>query len=313
MEVVNVVVTCSNRKSLPVSPELCLGGHRASSLAERAASWLTAIGRAEQRAPARQVYCGGHWHVVAQLERARVKVDLWVTSAGYGLIHADDPIASYQSTFSTQTENSVFQASLGKEARPVHRDWWSHLARWPGPAPGRPRSLEELAAKYPRRPMLVALSSVYLGAIGHDLARVPSHLDDRLMIVSRKTHLPEELHPWVVPFDARLQDELGGARQSLYARVVRKMLDEADEHPLRLKPLQQRYQTLLAQAPPVAVYNRTPLEDGQVRAFIKTQLKKDQSLRHTRALRDFRSAGLACEQKRFANLFAEVRQEVLGG
>lgn len=48
------------------------------------------------------------------------------------------------------------------------------------------------------------------------------------------------------------------------------------------------------------------MSDDEVRAFIRSKLAVDRSLRHTRLLRTLREGGRACEQGRFRRLFKEV-------
>ena len=64
--------------------------------------------------------------------------------------------------------------------------------------------------------------------------------------------------------------------------------------------------------PPIAQYDREPLDDQQVKKFIRQHLKADSSCRHTPLLRMLRNANKACEQKRFALLYYEVSEELNG-
>ena len=60
--------------------------------------------------------------------------------------------------------------------------------------------------------------------------------------------------------------------------------------------------------------NRTPQTIEQVTQWISTwiqqSLKQNQSIAKTRALREYRQEGFACEQKKFGRLFAEVKAEL---
>jgi hypothetical protein len=54
---------------------------------------------------------------------------------------------------------------------------------------------------------------------------------------------------------------------------------------------------------------RTQATDEEVKSFIRESLQQQPSLKHTKLLRDFRTAGRACEQSRFRSLFLQVAGE----
>jgi hypothetical protein len=55
-------------------------------------------------------------------------------------------------------------------------------------------------------------------------------------------------------------------------------------------------------------YDRRPLPDDTIRVLIKEMLGRDPRLSKTVALRNLRSSGIACEQRRFSGLFEEACQ-----
>jgi hypothetical protein len=70
-------------------------------------------------------------------------------------------------------------------------------------------------------------------------------------------------------------------------------MDEAAEH---MAPL-------LAAQPPVPRYGRKKQSDREILDRIRERLSQDPALSANRLLREFRDAGLACEQHRFSRLF----------
>ena len=74
----------------------------------------------------------------------------------------------------------------------------------------------------------------------------------------------------------------------------------------------RRYRKLLAEQPAIPQYDRQPLSDASVRRFIVRQLAADGELTHSRLLRQLRDQNMACEQKRFARLYRETREEMHG-
>ena len=127
------------------------------------------------------------------------------------------------------------------------------------------------------------------------------------MIVSAGTKTLGELDRFLVPCDARLQPLVGGVRRTLNIRVARKIVSEAGSVP-RLDDLQRSYRKLLAKQPPLPVYDRRPMTDPQVRAYIRRELRRaDQA--HTPLLRKLRDQGSACEYSRLSALYEQVQGE----
>jgi hypothetical protein len=110
----------------------------------------------------------------------------------------------------------------------------------------------------------------------------------------------------IVPADARLQSVVGGTRQALNARIAARLLRAG----ITSRADGTRHMAdLLAGQPPVARYERKKLSDEEVIAMITDRLDRGHVVSASRMLREFRDAGYACEQRRFA----ELHRHVAGG
>ena len=315
MTVVNVVVTCTKDKRYPVPDECQFRNVPAGSLPERMREWHTRTNRHwRNHVPVKDLYAGDHWASVRSFESSYFDIDIWVCSAGFGLVRFDDEIAPYAATFSKSHPDSV-AATLPDEARSTAaKNWWQATeSRWKSHFKERPRSLTALMATYPKRSLLVVASENYLAAIADDLRQgVDSLADpDSLSIVCSGARSLDGLDRNLIPCDARLQAATGGARRSLNTRLAHKILRESRQPPTA-SSLTKRYRKLLNEQPPLAMYYRQPMSDDQVKKFILQQLKIEPSLRHTPLLRMLRDNDNACEQKRFASLYIEVVESLNG-
>jgi len=296
---VHVVVTCSNRKTAAVPPERRLGSlTNLAVTGEAVREWtarLSGPGGAAHLA-AEDLYAGEHWAVARQLPRSTAAhdVQLWVCSAGYGLIRAGALIRPYAAAFSGY-EDRVPGGSDGA------RRWWQALAQWEGPEPGQPRSIRELAAAKPAANFMLALSAAYLDACRDDMiaAVAEVHDPDRLLVISVGARGPRVLAGLMVPADARLQAGLGGTRQALNARIAAHLLGAGITSRARAT---RHMSGLLARQPPVARYERKKLSAEEVTMMITGRLALEPGMSASRMLREFRDAGYACEQQRFAAL-----------
>ena len=314
VDTVNVVVTCTKDKRYPVEPDCALRSLPAMTLRERAVEWRRRLSsRTRKRVPVDRLYAGDHWATVRSFESSRFKIDVWVCSAGYGLIRMCDSITPYSATFSSKHPDSVCRNILGTTNGDAPHQWWRQLTAWQGHTRGNPRSLRELAAAYPRRAMLVVASETYLKAVASDLLDAVGELSDSdlLSIVSAGSKRLPGLDDHLIPCDARLQPLVQGARRSLNTRVAGKILSEARVAP-RKSTVARKFRKLLAEQPEIQKYDRSPMSDDEVREFIVVQLRRNANLCHTPLLRELRKSGRACEQSRFSGLYREVKEQLNG-
>ena len=247
--VVHVIVTCANRMSRPIPTYLQLGqvpGHTPTQRAHRLIARLIETGRAPQVA-AVDLYAGEHWSVARKFPAAHLpeeEIRLWVCSAGYGLVSAEARIMPHHATLTPGQADSV----PGDWA-----SWWSLLTEWPGPLPGRPRSIRALATADPGAVFMLVLSKNYLRACAADTVAACENLTDpdRFLIVSAGGRPEGALADFAVPADARLQACFGGTRRALNARIGAHLLecgirsrDEASEHLTQLLAAQPCQGTL---------------------------------------------------------------------
>ena len=295
---VHVIVTCTSRKTLPVPSVLRLDSIPGRGTAQRARAWAGRLS-SPCKAPmieAERLYAGEHWMVARSLAglAAGREIRLWVSSAGYGLIRAGAQVHPYAATFSGHLDR-VHGGADGA------RQWWRALARWEGPEPGQPRSITSLAVADPSACFLLALSASYLAACSDDIAAAAVAMadPDRMVVISAGARPCIPVAEVMVPADARLQALLGGTRQALNVRIAAHLLSAGiGSHAVASRHLAQ----LLNEQPPIRRYERKQLSDQEVSEMIIRRLARSPGTPASRMLREFRDAGYACEQQRFAQL-----------
>lgn len=311
----HIVASCTDRKRLPVPEALRLGTVRAAAHGDLFKAWWHALQRHNSpTAPAAELYAGAHWTVVRDLPRVALssgfQAELWVASAGYGLVPASAPIRAYAATFATGHPDAV--AAPDEAPAEAAQAWWAKLAGEVGPEPAAPRTLAALARSSPHSRILVVASPRYLAAMEPDLLKAAEALrspDGLLLVSGEPGPVDDELQQHWIPSVAALQGTLGGARMSLHARLARRILEEAATHGLGVSALRDRFIELARRAGPPPRYDRNPVDDNSVQQFILQQLRTNPKATHTGLLRAFRSSGQACEQGRFRRLFQQVAKE----
>ncbi|CZX60159.1 Uncharacterised protein [Enterobacter hormaechei] len=163
---VNLIVTCTRRKTITAGQTVFPYEHDAGNAYE---VWLERLSRARNDGAAitaGELYTGQHWSRAAAAA-ARNGAEMWVISAGLGLLHVSDPVVPYEATFSSMPFS--------------HSRLWESLTACP-PAERRYASLRTLMQARPDDRFVVAASPVYLRAVeadllaGRDALRTPEQL-----------------------------------------------------------------------------------------------------------------------------------------
>ena len=298
-----VVVTCTRRKRRRVPALLHLGNVPGARISTRFRRWTELLASpVVPTVPAIDLYAGEHWTVARDFRNVVPSghaLELWVCSAGYGLISSETELLPYSATFASGDPDVVPGAA---------QEWWDSLCGWVGPACG-PRSLGELAASEPTARILLVLSADYLRACHDDVFRAAQKVagSGQLSIISTGTDHSRDLDEYLLPGDSRLQATFGGTLKALNVRTARHLLAEGlIDHAEMAAHLEQ----LLSKTAPQQHPERRRATDREIRAFIRRRVTTDPKAAHTRLLRQLRDENYACEQGRFAALFEEEKQSL---
>ena len=317
MAIANVVVTCTKSKTVPVPVSLKLRAVKRGAVEERASFWHERLKKSSaERTKVEAIYKGDHWSAakdICNLDGGE-KYKVWVCSAGFGLLSLEDKVPSYSATFSGSHPDSVVAKSKVSDRRSGLADWWDALCGWPKSSLRPKRSIRDLASASPNVPLVVVGSDEYLFAMQRDLKAALARLDspNLLSIFSAGCKQLEGLDRNLIPYDARMQSYVGGALRSLNMRVARWVLGECGRSKPTKKVLQKKVSEQLKNQPTFAMPVRKSISDDAVRKFILRELNRDALACHSPLLRKLREQNKACEQKRFASLFHEVKEHVDG-
>jgi len=176
---------------------------------------------------------------------------------------------------------------------------------------GRCHTIADVVRRQADAAHVLVLSPDYLDAVSDDLANATDALNDPedLIIISADGKRLGALQDSLIPTDARLQRFLGGARTSLNVRIARYLLEKHEPEFITRTSIQKWMNRLVSRHGEEVVYNRRSVTDGFVIRFIAKRIGKDRSTSYTRLLRELRNANYACEMRRFAALFAAVRDQ----
>jgi hypothetical protein len=315
MQLLNLIVSCSNRKKAKVPEGLRLRSIPQQPISNRLAQWQDRLQSHETPlVRATDLYAGEHWQVAQSIPiemapRGR-EVRLWICSAGYGLVRQEDELRPYSATFTPRQLDSVSSAMARENRWSDTQDWWSGLCAYGCPGDSA-RSIREIMEREPQIPMIIVASEPYLIAMEPDIAAALAlpNSKDWLSILScgAKPERFAELAAQFLPADARFESIVGGTRSALNARVVRHLLKELpNRSSLKRRILHSKLEELGDGLPDVRRFKRKRMTDIELKGYIESERQLSSSISKSSLLRKLRDEGRACEQQRFSILFDDV-------
>ncbi|ALO34583.1 hypothetical protein CMT41_07540 [Colwellia sp. MT41] len=301
---IHLITNCTNLKKRNIQGKVALESltkkHSSQTIVN---SWCKHLENAEQKVPAIELYAGDHWKVAKSI--IIPNLDLWVLSAGYGLIHSSSNIGSYDATFSNGSENSINKTGL------TNNEWWKALHQIRNSVNLKCHSLHSLVSTNADDVFFIAASPDYLRVIQAELKELVFNkklTHKNLFIVSSKHNIDEKLTPFFLESSASFCRTLKGGRVSLNIRLAKYLLEQDEVNGFSHKKVIDKYNHLKNTSEKLLVNNRQKLSDDEINSFITKELKFQQGPKMSASmlLKRLRSKNLACEQKRFTRLFKDL-------
>lgn len=225
-----------------------------------------------------------------QISARHHRAQALVASAGLGLQDPESSHPPYAATFSPGHADTVAAATDGGT-----QEWWGSLQQVDGAL-----ALTDL----PNWPTIVVLSEAYARAMDEDLRRLGQERAGEILLVGGWRDVGGISR---LPADLALRSALGGTAGSLLLRMAAQWLELNPEDPVAVPSESKSWIEWATVHRKVERYDRRALTDPEVEQFIADALQRQPSLSATRALRELRASGFACEQKRFGILFARTK------
>jgi hypothetical protein len=304
---IHLITNCTNLKKTNIQGKVTLESlireHNSQSIVS---AWFEQLENAVQKVPANEVYAGDHWKVATSI--VVPNLDLWVLSAGYGLIHSSSHIGSYDATFSSGSENSINNTGLS------NNEWWKNLHQVRNSENFKCQSLHSLVSTNVDDVFFIATSPDYLRVILDGLKELlldKKLTNKNLFIISSKHNIDKMLMPYFLESSADFCSTLKGGRVSLNIRLARYLLEQDNVNAFSPKHVIDKYNHLKNTSEKLLVNNRQKLSDDEVNNFIIKELEVNQGLKTsaTMLLKRLRSKNLACEQKRFTKLLNKIKSQ----
>jgi hypothetical protein len=159
---------------------------------------------------------------------------------------------------------------------------------------------------------VIVASTTYLRAVSRDLIDA-SRKGLQVVVYSGTAEPLGILEPLVVRFDARARSVVPASDARASADFVAYIVTRLAEEALDVRAAQRFVFSLLEGQEPPSRPRGLSASPDEVRAFISEQLANDPSLKKSPLLRRWRDQGRAFEQKRFGELFEEIKRNLYAG
>lgn len=304
-----IITNCTTRKRAPDPPVTLPIGYEREPVSAIAKQWNTLLRNAAQGTLAGDLYVGRAIGVSKRVTRL-LDADLYIVSAGLGLVRETDLVPNYDLTVGADAGplNEALKAN-GEDS--TH--WWALRTVRPESA----GSLAGLVCSVPDRMVIIALPSSYLQMVADDLGAILSDAAHMLRIFTSeagKAKVPEHLRHCVLPYDERLESLGGydGTRAEFPQRALRHFVEALSGHHLALKDAHAAVSASLAGLKKRVTPTRKRVSDAQIASMLREQweLYSGSSTRLHRYLRD--KAHIACEQSRFRAIWRQLQSENQG-
>lgn len=251
---------------------------------------------------ASSLYCGPTWLQVKKLQEEIEDAHLLIASAGFGLVRPSDPIPPYSATFSPGEDAVHERVTEGGSAVARNASWWATIN---SKRLGTPTPIADAAED---STLVVSMGAPYVLAVQRDLQVLVNRFGSEALFLVCAGLRPHDLDPvlrgCLLPLGGHSQKFFKCPLITLNLHATRHLVKEVGS-PLTWS--QDRASRAMpggsdAQQPKHQKRTSRSTTDTEVVEWIKARLNPS-AVACTRALRQFRQSGFACEQGRFRRLY----------
>lgn len=303
-----VITNCTGRKSISPSSNLKKSPEvsKACGIQDAASIWAAAVKADKTKIEANKLY-QGRTIVDTKSAQEHLDADVYVISAGLGLVNFQDSIPSYELTVN---EDSQFSKSL-KRFGHTNQDWWAVLNK---SLKKTTNPIARLLATKKYKRIFIALPSSYLEMISDDLwGSDPQQLKKVLIFTSTygTNFIPEHWQHHSLPYDERLEDRksgYSGTRSDFPQRAMKHFLKEIDMPNDPLPNIIKQLNAKLVKLNKPVAPTRAKVSDPELMKLVNKNWRKFDG-RTSKILRFLRDEALvSCEQSRFQKICSQIRE-----
>jgi hypothetical protein len=302
---ISIITNCTSRKRKLGHKVTLSGDLEWSSLDGLVMHWNDVLEANKGSVEVQNLYQGRSF-VEARESALAVDGDLYVLSAGLGLVPGQQIVPDYDLTIS-DGPGSI--ASQLQRLRKTPDDWWSALTT----VRKQPSPILQLLNQTQTTHVWLAMPSTYLEMIAVELEMLETNLArQKLRIftsIRGRQCLPANVRDCALPYDLRLEStEFSGTVNDFPQRCLRHFATELNCHTSNLAEATACVSESLKRFSQPIKPTRKKLSDNEIVGIINAAwtTHEGSSVRLLRHLRD--DAMVSCEQGRFRRLWLKVKE-----
>lgn len=299
---INIISSCTNNKKQPSNHSLNIESFDTDmKLNDMIKIWNKNISdKKNSTYKANKLYKGGSWKATKKTHEILstiFKTNLYITSAGHGLIHEETNICSYNSTFAPSTANSIskFINESNKKANTI---WWNSINKF------------DFKIFTSDSIFFIILPHDYLLAVEETIYTLIKDYNENVFIFTANKHsIPSFMQKNIIKFDSRFNNFQSGVISNMLQRAVLWLANEIVIKNIKIShnALQNHIESEMQQYDNFTMPIRVKLSEEEIIEKIKNMILNDHITSASKGLKVFRNNGYACEQNRFGKLFNKVK------
>ncbi|MGB6328540.1 MAG: hypothetical protein WBF48_06405 [Halarcobacter sp.] len=299
-----IISNCTNAKKISPEDQLLLRNYDFSDIDEAKKEWnKTLSNNSSKKIIAKNMYKGIGWNAFLDSEinfSKKFNTELLISSAGYGLIKADDEIVSYGITFAKAQEDSIHNFNSNNSSS----IWWDSINKF---------DLDNLNKE---AFIFIVVPYEYLIAMENTINKLIELFGKKVFILNvTKQKLPTSYANNILKFDTRFNTFQTGTLTSIIQRCMKWLSNEIINNELTIEQvsLQKYINDFLSKHNTYSVEKRIQQTDEEVITLISGHIQNDNIKSASKGLKKLRSIGFACEQKRYGQLFKQTMNGIKNG
>lgn len=298
-----MLIPCTDRKRISPVEELCARNLSVGACEDVAKDWGRRVRSANDRVTPDHLYCGRAYKEARDASNL-LEAELCVVSAGHGIIRQDQTIPPYGLTVASGKRDSV-QAKI-TDTDWSSAKWWQALGEFSFASVSLSEYFRDVAAEL----ILLSLSGSYAKLLGEELAGLDECSVQKVRVFGAglASHVPENIKPCLMPYDARLNGEdspIRGTMSDFPTRALHHYAMSLERGQIGGCSLDDDKRFIAKELEAWSVPEtpvRKKLSDDDVISFVLQNWGATNG-RSGASLRFLRDSGNACEQSRFKDLF----------
>jgi len=257
-----IIVTCAANKTIPIPEPTQFHNLPTLPLKPSVKEWILRLKSTPSNLTKMvDLYKGGYWNIVKDLYQNPKVDNIWVLSAGYGIINASQSVKPYAIALKDNSFDSVKLNTEGN-LKESYTKWWDEITKT------RNSSIKDIYNQHKEDIFIIYASFEYMKAIYNDIKNIINK--PNVLIISPDTKI-KEFTPYILNTNLRLRSFLGGNKMTVSILTVKHLVENIESIGYTRKEVNKYFENVISHQPHLPKMNpiRKKLDDTEFISLIK--------------------------------------------